>query len=73
MAPVPPMHSGIPAKKRKRAVSYTVTSQEEADADTPAPMQMVTDVKYVDQVTSSVASCKLHTLANFESVAMSDF
>ena len=39
--PVPPMHSGIPAKKRKRAVSYTVTAQEEADADTPAPMQMV--------------------------------
>ena len=39
--PVPPMHSGIPAKKRKRAVTHTVASQEEADADTPAPMQMV--------------------------------
>ena len=25
MAPVPPMHSGIPAKKRKRAVSHTFT------------------------------------------------
>ena len=73
MAPVPPMHWGIPAKKRKRAVSHTVTSQEEAGADTPAPMQMVPDVKFVHQVTSPVASCKLHTLANFESVAMSDF
>ena len=61
MAPVPPMYLGIPAKKRKRAVSHTVTSQEEADADTPAPMQMVPDVKFVDQVTSPVGSCKLHT------------
>ena len=73
MVPVPPMHLGIPAKKRKQAVSHTVTFQEEADADTPAPMQMVPDVKFVDQVASPVASCKLHTLANFEFVAMSDF
>ena len=73
MAPVPPVHSGIPAKKRKRAVSHTVTSQEQADADTPAPTQMDPEVKYADQVTSPVASCKLHTLANFKSVAMSDF
>ena len=73
MAPVPPMHSGIPAKKRKRAVSLTVTSQEQADADTPVPIQMDQEVKYVDQVASPVASCKLHTLADFESVAMSNF
>ena len=46
--PVPPMHSGIPAKKRERAVSHTVKSQEEADANTLAPMQMVPDVKFVD-------------------------
>ena len=71
--PVPPMHLGIPAKKRKQEVSHTVSSRQEADADTPAPMQMVPDVKYVDQVASPVASCKLHTLANFESVAMSNF
>ena len=67
------MHSGIPAKKRKRAVSHTVTSQEQADADTPAPMQMDPEVKYVDQVASPVASCMLHTLADFKLVAMSDF
>ena len=73
MAPVPPMHSGIPAKKRKRAVSHTVSSQQEADADIPVPMQMVPDVKYTDKVKSPVASCKLHTLANFKSVAMSNF
>ena len=72
-APVPPMHLGIPAKKRKRAVSHTVTSQEEADADTQVTTQIVLDVKFADQVASPVASCKLHTLANFESVAMSDF
>ena len=47
MAPVPPMHSGIPAK-RKRAVSHTVTSQDQADADTPAPTQMDPEVKYAD-------------------------
>ena len=69
-APVPPMHSGIPAKKRKHAVSRTVTS---ADADTPAPTQMDPDVKFADQVPSPVASCKLHFLADFESDAMSDF
>ena len=73
MAPVPPMHSSIPAKKRKRAVSHTVTSQEQADADTPAPTQMDPEVKYVDQVASPVASCKLHTSADFELVVMSDF
>ena len=72
-APVLPMHSGIPAKKRKRAVSHTVTSQEQADADTPAPTQMDPEVKYADQVTSPVASCKLHTLVDFELVVMSDF
>ena len=73
MVPVPPMHLGIPAKKRKRAVTHTVASQEEADADTPAPAQMVPNVKYTGQVTSPVASCKLHTLADLESVAISDF
>ena len=73
MAPVPPMHLGIPAKKRKRAVSHTVTSQEQADADTPVPTQMDPELKYADQVASPVASCKLHTLADFELVAMSDF
>ena len=73
MAPVPPMHSGIPAKKRKRAVSHTVSSQQEADADTPVLMQMVPDVKYAYQVASPVVVCKLHKLADFESVAMSDF
>ena len=31
------------------------------------------DFKYADQVASPVASCKLHTLADFKSVAMSDF
>ena len=71
--PVPLMHLGIPAKKRKRAVSHTVTSQEQADADIPAPTQMDPEVKYVDQLTSPLASCKLHILVNFESVAMSDF
>ena len=65
-APVHPMHSGIPTKKRKRAVSHTVTSQDQADADTPAPTQMDLEVKYADQIASPVASCKLHTLANFE-------
>ena len=65
-APVSPMHSGIPAKKRKRAVSYTVTFQADADADTPVPMQLVPDVKFAHQVTSPVASCKLHTLADFD-------
>ena len=64
--PVPRMHLGIPAKKRKQAVSHIVSSQQEADANTPAPMQMVPDVKYMDQVASPVASCKLHTLANFK-------
>ena len=53
MVPVPPMHSGIPAKKRKRAVSHTVTSQEQADADTPVPTQMDPEVKYADQGTSN--------------------
>ena len=72
-APVPPMHLGIPAKKRKRAVSHTVTSQEKADADTPVPTQMDPEVKYADQVASPVASCKLHILANFKLVAMSNF
>ena len=72
-APVPPMHLGIPAKKRKRAVSHTVTSQEQADADTPASTQMDPEVKYAYQVTSPVASCKLHTLANFKLVVMSEF
>ena len=72
-APIPPMHSGIPAKKRKRAVSHTVPSQQEADADTPVPTQMVPDVKYVDLATSPATLCKLRTLADFESVAMSNF
>ena len=72
-APVPPMHSGIPAKKGKRALSHTLTSQDQADADTSAPTQMNPEVKHADQVASPVASCKLHILANFESVAMSDF
>ena len=58
-APVPPTHSGIPAKKRKRAVTHTVASQEEADADTPVSMQMAPNVKYLDQVTSPVAYYKL--------------
>ena len=57
MVPVPPMHSGIPVKKRKRAVSHTVTSQDQADADTLAPTQMEPDIKYADQVTSPVAFC----------------
>ena len=61
--PVPPMHLGIPAKKRKHAVSHTVTSAD-ADADTPAPTQMDPDVKFVDQVPSHVASCKLHFWSN---------
>ena len=61
--------------RKEKAVSHTVTSQEqaEADADTPAPIQMDPEVKYADQVTCPVASCKFHTLANFESVAMSYF
>ena len=58
MLPVPPMHSGIPAKKteRKRAVSHTVTSQDQDDDDTPAATQMDPEVKYADQVASPVAS-----------------
>ena len=73
MVPVPPVHLGILAKKRKRVVSHTVSSQQEAYGDTPAPTQMVSNVKYVDQVTSPVASCKLQTLSDFKSVAMFDF
>ena len=73
MVPVFPMHLGIPAKKRKREVSHTVTSQEQADADTHVPTQIDPEVKYADQVASPVASCRLHILANFEPVAMSDF
>ena len=61
------MHLGIPSKKRKRAVS-TVTS-DQVDADTPAATQMDPEVKFADQVPSPVASCKLHILANLESVA----
>ena len=64
-------HLGIPSKKRKRAVS-TVTS-DQVDADTPAAIQMDPEVKFADQVPSPVASCKLHILANLESVAISDF
>ena len=70
-APVPLMHSGIPSKKRKRAVS-TVTS-DQVDADTPAAIQMDPEVKFVDQVPSPVASWKLHILANLKLVAISDF
>ena len=70
-APVPPMHSGIPSKKRNRAVS-TVTS-DQVDADTPAATQMDPEVKFADQVPSPVVSCKLHILVNLESVAISDF
>ena len=68
---VPLMHSGIPSKKRKRAVS-TVTS-DQVDADTPAATQMDPEVKFADQVPSPVASCKLHILADLESVAISNF
>ena len=68
---VPPMHLGIPSKKRKRAVS-TVTSNQ-VDAETPAATQMDPGVKFVDQVPSPVASCKLHILANLKLVAISDF
>ena len=71
MAPVPPMHSGIPSKKRKRAVS-TVTS-DRVDADRPAATQMDPEAKFADQVPSPVASCKLHILADLDSVAISDF
>ena len=72
MVPVPPMHLGIAAKKRKHAVSHTVTSAD-ADADTPVPTQIDPDVKFADQVPSPVASCKLHFLANFKLAAMVDF
>ena len=68
---VPLMHSGIPSKKRKRAVS-TVTS-DQVDADQPAATQMDPEVKFADQVPSPVVSCKLHILANLKSVAISDF
>ena len=68
---VPLMHSGIPSKKRKRAVS-TVTS-DQVDADRPAATQMDPEVKFADQVSSPVASCKLHILADLKSVAISDF
>ena len=71
LAPVPPMHLGIPSKKRKRAVS-TVTS-DQVDADRPAAIQMDPEVKFADQVPSPVASCKLHILAHLELVAISDF
>ena len=70
-APVPPMHSGIPSKKRKRAVS-TVTS-DQVGADTPAATQMDPEVKFADQVASPIVSCKLHRLADLKSVAISDF
>ena len=68
---VPPMHSGIPSKKRKRAVS-TVTS-DQVDADTPVATQMDPEVKFADQVPSPVVSCKLHILADLKSVAISYF
>ena len=71
MALVPLMHSGIPSKKRKRAVS-TVSSNW-VDADRPAATQMDPEAKFADQVPSPVASCKLHILANLDSVAISDF
>ena len=71
MVPVPPMHSGIPSKKRKRAVS-TVTS-DWVDADRAAATQMDPERKFADQVPSPVASCKLHILADLDSVAISNF
>ena len=56
MAPVPPMHSGIPAKKKKMHSK----SSADSDSNTPAPTQMDPDVKFADQVPSPVVSCKLH-------------
>ena len=71
MAPVPLMHSGIPSKKRKRAVS--TVSSDRVDADRPTATQMDREAKFADQVPSPVASCKLHILADLDSVAISDF
>ena len=70
-APVSLMHSGIPSKKRKRAVSTVASDQ--VDADRPAATQMDPEVRFAAQVPSPVVSCLLHILANLKSVAISDF